>query len=660
MYRIFGLSQQRDILTYKKFLRLVHPDDRAAIREASREALNGGNRSRINYRVVRPDGEVRFVHSQYEIERDASGRTIELIGTLQDVTELRMAEEELRRSEERFRALVQNSLDVVSVVDAEATILYYSPSVEAVMGYKPEEFLGKNALEASPIHPEDLPQVRDIFGYLVENPGVNYSMEMRMRHADGSWRIIEATANNLLDDPSVGGIVTNYRDITERKTFEKQLEHQAFHDTLTGLPNRTLLIDRLQHALSRIERHQTFIAVLFLDLDNFKVVNDSLGHQAGDELLVAVAKRLQECLRPADTLARLSGDEFVVLLEDISNESEVTRLTERLIRHLQAPFELEHQEEVHITASVGIAFGVSDNNGPDDLLRKADVAMYRAKSRGKAHYEVFNAHMDVDVRERLRLQTDLRQAIEREEFALQYQLEFDLVTGDVVGAEALIRWNHPERGVILPEEFITLAEETGLIVPVGRWVLQEACRQTLEWQKLCPQDPPLTIGVNLSARQFQLPSLAKEIADILQKTGLPPYSLVLEITESIMMESEARIMDELAELKALGLRLAIDDFGTGYSSLSYLKRFPVDFLKIDRAFVEGLGGDPEAEKVMAGIISLGQSLDLTTIAEGIETEEQLSRLKQLGCQFGQGHHLAQPSPAKAITSLLHQPPLRYG
>jgi diguanylate cyclase (GGDEF)-like protein/PAS domain S-box-containing protein len=660
MYRIFGLEPREELtLTYKGFLHRVHPDDRRLIQEASREALRGEVRPRLGYRAVRPGGEVRFVHSQYELEHDASGRVIGLIGTLQDITEQKRAEEELHRSEERFRSLVQNSLDVVMVADANATVLYYSPSVETVMGYKPEEFLGKNALEATPIHPDDLPQARGIFGYLVENPGINYWMELRMQHANGSWRVIEATANNLLDDPSVGGIVTNYRDITERKVFEKQLEHQALHDDLTGLPNRVLFMNRLEHALARVDRLEGKVAVMFLDLDNFKVVNDGLGHKAGDELLSAVAGRLQRCLRSGDTVARLSGDEFIVLLEEIAKESDATQLAERFAWQLRAPFRLGDQD-VYVATSIGIAFGTSSSDHPDELLRKADVAMYRAKSKGKAHYKVFDAYMDAEAHERLKLETDLRQALERGEFRVYYQPKVLLETGEIFDFEALVRWEHPERGLLLPSEFIPIAEESGLIHQIGRWVLRESCQQLHEWQEQKLSEAPIPVGVNLSAKQFQHPDLAKDIVRILQETGVDERLLCLEITESVAMEEAKYTIATLNKLKGLNIRLAIDDFGTGYSSLSYLKSFPVDYLKIDRSIVTGFEKDNRNRAIVLSAITLAHALGLQVVAEGVETAGEFEKLRSLKCDIGQGYYFAHPLPAEAVPSLLARSPHQIG
>ncbi|MDX6379928.1 MAG: hypothetical protein QOI57_952 [Rubrobacteraceae bacterium] len=601
---------------------------------------------------ARRDGTSVVVASLQVLYRDEHGEPVAILEVNSDITERKRVQDELRRSEERFRSLVQNSLDVITVVDANTTVLYCSPSVETVMGYKPGEFISKKALEVVPIHPDDLPRVRDVFGYLVENPGVNYSMEMRMRHADGSWRVIEAITNNLLDDPSVGGIVINYRDITERKVFEKQLEHQALHDDLTSLPNRVLFMNRLEHALARVDRLEGKVAVLFLDLDNFKVVNDSLGHKAGDELLAAVAERLQGCLRLGDTVARLSGDEFIVLLEEIAKESYAIQLAERFAGQLQAPFRLGDQD-VYVTTSIGIAFGTSSNDRPDDLLRKADIAMYTAKGKGKAHYKVFDAYMDAEARERLKLETDLRRAIEREEFRVYYQPKVLLETGEIFDFEALLRWEHPERGLILPSEFIPVAEEAGLI-HIGRWGLRESCRQAREWQEQKLGKTPVKVCVNLSAKQFQYPDLVQNIARILQETGVDERLLCLEITESVAMEQTLSTIETLNKLKDLGIKLAIDEFGTGYSSLSYLKRFPIDYLKIDRSLVTGIENDRHNRAFVLATVTVAHALDLQVVAEGVETAGELAKLRSLRCDLGQGYYFAHPLPAKAVPSLLAQ------
>lgn len=398
--------------------------------------------------------------------------------------------------------------------------------------------------------------------------------------------------------------------------------------------------------------------MVFLDLDDFKVVNDSLGHKAGDDLLVEAAERLGACLRPEDTLARLGGDEFVVLLEDVVGRGEATEVAARVAGALRGPFSLGAHEDVFVSASVGIALGGGAEDRPagvpEELLRRADMAMYEAKRKGKAHHEVFEQRMNVAALERLRVGTDLRRAIERGEFRVHYQPEVSLKTGEVVGFEALVRWEHPEQGLISPARFIPVAEETGMIVPIGRWVLEEACRQAKEWREQRPNGPPLVMSVNLSARQFGHPDLVRDVAHTLGETGLDPGCLVLEITESAVMEDARSTIDTLKELKSLGVSLAIDDFGTGYSSLSYLRRFPVDYLKIDRSFVDGLGEHPEDTVLVSGIVDLANALGLKVVAEGVETEEQLALLRKMGCDLAQGYRFARPLPGERAGTLLRK------
>jgi len=434
-----------------------------------------------------------------------------------------------------------------------------------------------------------------------------------------------------------------------------QLARQAFRDPLTGLPNRTLFVDRLAHALTRNERRGERLAVLFLDLDRFKVVNDSLGHGVGDQLLVAVGHRLSGCLRPEDTIARLGGDEFAVLLEDVKDADGPVAVAERLSGQLQRPFLLESRE-VFITVSIGIAPTTSGRTAPEDILRDADLAMYHAKAKGKARYEVFDTSMNAPAQERMGLELDLRHAISRGDFTLHYQPVVALDSGRIIEVEALVRWNHPQRGLLLPADFIALTEETGLIVPLGRWILGEACRQLGEWLAASASSAPLGISVNLSARQLQQPGLEEDVARVLRETGIDPGALKLEITETAVMHDAASTLEKLDALTKLGVRLAIDDFGTGYSSLGYLKRFPVDTLKIDRSFVKGVGRDPEDAAIVLAVITVARSLGLSVTAEGIETEEQLERLRTLGCDRGQGYYFAKPIPGERIPALLAASP----
>jgi diguanylate cyclase (GGDEF)-like protein len=442
------------------------------------------------------------------------------------------------------------------------------------------------------------------------------------------------------------------REVRERKQAEEQLRHNAFHDGLTDLANRALFMDHLQLALARTQRHEDYqCAVLFLDLDRFKVINDSLGHIVGDKLLVGIARRLETAVRPGDTVSRLGGDEFTILLDDLRDAGEAKTVAERLQRELTMPYNLGGHE-VFTTVSIGIAHSSPDYYRPEDIVRDADTAMYRAKQLGKARYEVFNQAMHTRAMDLLGLERDLRWAIERQEFFLQYQPIISLDTGLLRGFEALIRWQHPERGLIPPMKFIPIAEETGLIIPIGQWVLGEACRQLRQWQGLTPTDQPLTINVNLSGKQFMQPDLLEQIQALLQETGLDPCSLKLEITESVVMENIETATSTLDQLRALGVELSIDDFGTGYSSLSYLQRFPVSTLKIDRSFVSRMSEHEGTAEIVRTIMKLAQNLGMDVVAEGVETEQQRDQLKALECTFGQGYYFAKPMDRDAAEAFL--------
>ncbi|QIN77662.1 EAL domain-containing protein [Rubrobacter marinus] len=553
-----------------------------------------------------------------------------------------------RRSEERFESLVQNASDAIAILEADGGIRYVSPSYEQVLGLKPESVAGKRVFDL--VHPDDAERARAFFERVVASPGVSPSLELRMRRADGAYRHVELIANNLLSDPNVQGVVANSRDITKRKEAEEKLAYRAFHDGLTDLPNRALLMDRLDHALTGRTARRDSVAVLFFDLDRFKVLNDSLGHEAGDALLVEVGKRLKASLRPEDTVARLGGDEFVVLLEDVEGMGQVVYVAERVIKLFEAPFVLEGRE-VYISASIGISIGGPGGDSPTDLLRNADIAMYRAKSNGAASYEIFDAAMGAQALLQLEKQTDVRRAVERREFVVFYQPKVELSSGALHGFEALVRWAHPERGIVSPGEFIPLAEESDLIVRIGRFVLEESCRQAKVWRDRYGAHAP-AVGVNLSARQFRDPNLARIVGAALEETGLDPNALLLEVTESAMMDDAESSGARLRELKALGVRIAIDDFGTGYSSLAYLQHFPLDMLKIDRSFVTELGRDPKGTAIIEAVSSLGHLLEMQVLAEGVETTDQLARLRDLGCELGQGYYWSRPLPQEEAEELI--------
>lgn len=549
----------------------------------------------------------------------------------------------LHRSERRFRSLVQNASDVIAVTDSGGNVLYISPAVRPMLGYQPEDLVGTFAFDF--VHPNDTATAqRFLLDVMTERRG-SRRIEVRARHADGSWRRLTINGTNMVRDQSVGGVVINIRDVTERTTLEEQLKFQAYHDPLTRLPNRTLFRDRLQNALDSGETP----AVLFLDLDDFKAVNDSMGHAVGDELLNHVAERLMNCLRPDDLAARLGGDEFAVMVKDAASADDAARVAERVIEMLSRPFRL-HGKELLVHGSVGVAAASGPQDTADTLLRDGDVAMYMAKGRGKDRYEIFDPAMREEIIARLQLRADLERAIERKEFSIHYQPTVELVSGEVTGLEALLRWNHPVRGMVPPSEFIPIAEESGLILPIGTWVLREAAKQARVWQRRF--DDRLSISVNLSAAQLQHLDLVDEVARTVEEEGLDPHSLILEITESLLMYDMDETKRKLGHLRSFGVRVAIDDFGTGFSSLSYLHRFPVDVLKVDKSFIDDITIDGDKAALARAIIKLAETLNLETVAEGVEQEEQVDYLRMCGCRLGQGYLFTPPLDPQSMELFL--------
>ena len=566
------------------------------------------------------------------------------------------------RGEARFQALVHNSSDLITLIDDDLAITYQTPSVTRILGYAEDQLLGTQLADL--VHPDDRLTYLAARAEAIADDGTGATSQLRLRHRDGSYRHVENIHTNLLGDPDVRAVVVTTRDVTAQKQLQAQLQHNAFHDALTGLANRALFADRLQHALARTDRLATPVAVLFVDLDDFKAVNDGAGHSAGDELLVAVAERLRRVLRPSDTIARLGGDEFAVLIEDGADPARTAATADRLLAALSEPFPGEGaDEQVRITASVGIATGAAGQHDAAELLRHADVAMYAAKDAGKGRSAVFAPDMDSAIIGQLQVKAELARAVERGEFTVHYQPTVELATGRLAGVEALVRWQHPERGLVPPLDFIPLAEQTGLIVPIGRFVLREACRQMSAWQRDYTTHPPLTVSVNLSARELDEPGLVGSVRAALEDAQLDPAHLVLEITESLLLVDLPTTVGTLLELRALGVRLAVDDFGTGYSSLAYLENLPVDILKIDKSFVDRIAdqnhalpadGETGAQRsVMVSAISqLAHALSLQMVAEGIEAPEQVATLRGLACQYGQGYYFARPLTADALEDLL--------
>jgi len=578
--------------------------------------------------------------------------TISLLGRATTAREL--VEVDLSQSERRFKALVTNAADIIVVTDDEGRLTYASPAFERVLGMSADPFYGQNTSEFT--HPDDRQRISEEYPPIVADPTRVLRTQIRIADAHGEWKHFEAVITNLVADPDVRGIVVNLHDVTEQRRMQEHLAHAAIHDPLTGLPNRVLFMDRLNVALRRAGRTGRHVAVAFLDLDRFKLVNDGLGHAVGDELLQAVAARLLEALRTVDTVARFGGDEFTILWDDVTDQEEVLAIVRRLLEDLQRPFALDHGP-VYATASIGVAMSAGRSASPTSMLRDADTAMYLAKESGRNQVEIFEANSHAVALKSLQLITELHGALTESEFRLRYQPIIDLATSGVVAVEALIRWDHPTRGLLSPDQFIPMAEETGLIVPVGAWALRAACAQAARWNATATALGlrPVEVHVNVSPRQLGSPDCIDTVAAAVEAAGIAPGALCLEITEGTLMRNERAATETLHALHGLGVKISVDDFGTGYSSLSYLKHFPIDSLKVDRTFVDGLGEDPEDSAIVSAVVALAHSLGLVAVAEGVETEIALEELRLLGCDQGQGYLFGAPVPAEHLDTVLFEP-----
>jgi diguanylate cyclase (GGDEF)-like protein/PAS domain S-box-containing protein len=569
----------------------------------------------------------------------------------------------LNERDELFRLVSENAGDMIALVDMDGNRLYNSPAYQKVLGYSAEELSATPAFEQ--IHPDDRHRVIEAAEH-ARRTGEGRTLEYRIRHKDGTWRVLESSASTILDKTGKAEkmVIVN-RDVTARKHAEEKLLHQNFHDTLTGLPNRSLFLDRVQRAFIHSMRHPEYkFALLFIDVDDFKKFNDSFGYAAGDAVIVELSTRLASSLRRHqkvarlalmphgdDSLARLGSDEFGVLLDDIKDPSDAIRVANRIQEAVAAPFAFNGQE-VFSSASIGIVMSSTDRDRAEDLLRDADIAMCRAKTAGKARCEVFDSEMHARAVHRLRLERELRAAVARGEFVVNYQPIVRLETGQITGFEALIRWQHPERGLVQPNDFIDLAEETGLIVPMNRWLLREICQQGRIWQSRFPSEPPLTVTTNITSKELLQEDLVSSIRQTLQQTAMSPRNLQLEIRETVAMADAENAAHVLARLKELGVRLSIDDFGTGYSSLSRLQGLPLDTLKIDRSFISDMHDDADKREIVRVIVMLGQQLGMKVVAEGTETADQVKYLKDLGCDYAQGYFFSRPVSARAFEELL--------
>ena len=644
--RQFRRSRERILRT--PFLQLFAREEQGRVQEQLQSVLATGERRSFEATPPTendPESERIFLWNVAFIPAEGGGQ-LSCMG--QDVTGIKATEQDLSRQENLYRMLANNSSDLVGVHDLEGTFTYVSPSCTALLGYTQQEVVGRDPYQLS--HTDDWKGVQAAFA--AARTGRHTRTDLRLRTSSNQHTWFEMSVRPIYDN--LGAIVqiqTSSRDISEQKAFENQLAHQALHEPLTGLPNRSLFMDRLRHALIRAKRTGGTVAVMFMDLDRFKIINDSMGHEAGDRLIQAVARRVQSVVREGDTVARLGGDEFGVLLEYGISQSDAEAVAQRILAEIEPPFTFSGQE-MYVSSSVGIAFSSADVEDPEDLLRYADVAMYRAKSEGPGKYRIFDPEVDSRATGRLAMETDLRQAIDREQLFNTYQPIISLKTGQITAVEALVRWKHPERGLVGPDEFIPVAEETGLIVPLGYLVMRRALEAVQAFQEIVGTKRELVVAVNLSTRQFEQPDLEREILALLDQTGTRPEQLRIEITESELMRDTGRI----GQLKKLGLQIAIDDFGTGYSSLSYLRNVEADSLKIDRSFVDGLGTHPEDEAIIRTVETLSRALELDVTAEGVETEDQLRLLREIGVDSGQGFYFARPAPQDEIRELFERDP----
>lgn len=703
------------------YQQIVVPEDRPAVLAAIAAAIAHKQPYGVEYRIITRTGEQKWLWEKGSGVFNASGTVLSVEGFITDITDRKETEEALRESEERYALSVHGANDGLWDWNLKTNQIYFSPRWKAMLGWTDPDISDQPQEWFERVHPDDIEWLQAEIAAHLEGATAHLETEHRVLHADGTYRWMLTRGLAVRDATGQASrMAGSQTDVTDRALATEKLLHDAFHDALTGLPNRALFMDRLSYAISLAKRRTHYLfAVLFLDLDRFKVINDSLGHMVGDQLLIAIARRLETCLRPGDTVARLGGDEFTVLLNAIEDANDATIVAERIQKELATPFNLKGHQ-VFTTASIGIALSTHGYNRPEDVLRDTDIAMYQAKGRGKARHVLFTAGMHAHAVALQKLETDLRRAVNVElpgqqpyqDFRIVYQPIVSLQTGRITSFEALLRWQHPERGLVMPDDFIAIAEETGLIVPIGEWLLLQACQQIRAWQRqlaargdlvqpqqrpqcrlqslpsaaaplsvveelavdlcceptTCPElpevqkgdrsleQPLLGVSVNLSTKQFLQPDFVANLSRILQQADLDPRSLKLEITESLLMENTETARAMFLQLQELNVELVMDDFGTGYSSLSYLHQFPINAVKVDRSFVSRMGSDGENLEIVRAIVSLAHSLGMTVTAEGVETAEQIALLRALDCEYVQGYYFSEPSEPETAAALLEANP----
>jgi len=649
LYRLLGMDSSRHTLNLAELVNCFVPESRARLKACLDRTVLTGEPCELDIEAVRPGGEHRWMVAHCGASRDADGRTSTLIGTMQDITGRKRAEAALHEIEEQFNQLANHIPQMFWITGVgQREVVYLSPAFEQITGYSIESAKASSRVLVAMVHPDDRRRVQSARKHAASG---GYDETFRLvRRDDQSVRWVRDRAFPIRDANGevyrVAGIV---EDITERKQAEERMLHLAHYDSLTELPNRVLFQDRLKQTLVQAHRNRSAVGVLFMDLDGFKTINDTLGHAFGDKLLQLASSRLTQCVRGGDTVARFGGDEFALILSDLAAAHDAGLVAQKMLDALAAPFDLD-SNETYVTASIGITLYPVDSENITTLIKYADAAMYSAKAAGRNNYQFYTAEMNRSAQKKMHLETGLRRALERQEFVLHYQPKIDVLTGRTTGLEALLRWQSPNAGLVSPAEFIPLLEETGLIVAVGGWVARAACLQISEWQRAGV--PIVPVAINISGRQFQQPGLDNLISGTLAEFNVDPRWLEIEITESSLMHKPEDAIAVLENLKALGIRISVDDFGTGYSSLSYLKRFPLNALKIDRSFVRDITVDADDAAITRAILTLAHSLNLKVIAEGVETEEQLAFLHANHCDEAQGYLFSKPIPAADCTLLL--------